>query len=254
MENEQNFLRMKMLDNTPLEEADQMPNNENASSLQERKRKEIVDTLKDFFASNDFKDHEGNPATLGEVYWPTPEEEAAYKKIMLFIESDTVKKFSEEKMSDIIKHEDLTFFLKGMARFLNEAATFDSFKYRIDHSTRRIVEIALANAAKEDKQKYEDAYEAYYHNRLSLKNIRNTVDLYGLFNRNDFSDQTNKLYSKVEEWMEDSMDEQGRHSRKYEMVGDAEKLEATHDVSRFIISFFNDLEKFKGEKVEIPSV
>ena len=108
----------------------------------EKKHKEIVDTLNGFFESKGYKDGEGSPVRMGEVHWPTAEDEAAYKKIQIFLASDEFRKYAKENIKALTYDEAIT-YLALMAKFLHQAATFDSMKKKSDHTLRREIENAL---------------------------------------------------------------------------------------------------------------
>ena len=219
----------------------------------EKKHEEIISTLNGFFEEQGFKDSEGNLVHIDskEVHWPTSEEEIAYKNIRALIESDAIRPYLEKNVP-LSYDEKLKPMLLAAADFLSQPATFDSIKKKSDHRAVRMpAEIALGAAAEKDSQKYSEAYKTYYNNRLSVGKIRNIVGLYGMFDEDDFGYVTNESYGKLSQWMQDVEDEDGNYCKKYEVVDDSEKFQATEAASEFVRSFFSDLEKMsKGEPVE----
>src|SRR4051812_17734280 len=90
----------------------------------EAARNEIVQNLRDFFETNNFKDANGNPVKLEDVYWPTPETEEAFKKIMFFLQSGELKQVIEHSMSRMeypMPAEMVKQTLEELVTYLNEA-------------------------------------------------------------------------------------------------------------------------------------
>ena len=233
----------------PIQKKIEGPKNENKG--QEEKLQRIKTVLNEFFVLNNYKDTKGNIVKMEEIIFPTIEEGAAYKSIMQFLDSEQAALFLKEKMPQAPLE-----LIKIMAKYINEATTFDSLKTQSEHSQiRRKIEGDLHKAEVGNMEKYHEAYNAYYENRLSLRSIRNSFEFYSmLFKAEEFSPKTNDLYKKGIEWLSKATDGNKNEGKKYEFSSDAEKLEATHDTVKFLISFFSDLEKISKREKVVPAL